>query len=248
MTDTYEDMHTEKQDTQAKKRKWSKRILITIAVLVVCAGTGFYVWTLDYYHADQSVYTTLQENQTYATDDYIVLESHQPSQKAVIFYPGAKVQPEAYLPMLDKLRDTGVTCILVKMPLNLAVLGKDKATQIMQQFPNVKEWYMAGHSMGGGMASAYASDHQDKIKGLILYGSYVFGDYPTNRSLTVYGTFNTSVKEKITYTDNIVVIDGGNHAQFGNYGKQKGDPDATISADEQQNQAVQATQQFLNAA
>jgi hypothetical protein len=45
--------------------------------------------------------------------------------------------------------------------------------------------------------------------------------------------------------ENIVVIEGGNHAQFGNYGKQKGDPDATISREEQQDKAVEAIKEFL---
>ena len=47
------------------------------------------------------------------------------------------------------------------------------------------------------------------------------------------------------YTENVVVIEGGNHAQFGNYGKQKGDADATISREEQQNIAVEAVGKFL---
>jgi len=80
---------------------------------------------------------------------------------------------------------------------------------------------------------------------LILLGAYLYGDYPAEKTLTVYGTFNTSVAGKIDYTENIVVIEGGNHAQFGNYGKQKGDPDATISAAEQQNITVAAIKDFL---
>jgi len=100
--------------------------------------------------------------------------------------------------------------------------------------------------MGGAMASAYASKHPDKVMGLILLGAYVYGDYPPERALTIYGTFNTSVAEKIDYTENIVIIEGGNHAQFGNYGRQKGDPDATISSTEQQNVAVAAIKEFLS--
>jgi len=99
--------------------------------------------------------------------------------------------------------------------------------------------------MGGAMASDYASKHKEKVKGLILLGAYIYGDYPEENALTVYGTFNTSVAEKINYTENIVVIEGGNHAQFGNYGKQNGDPDATISSEEQQNITVEAIEKFL---
>ena len=63
--------------------------------------------------------------------------------------------------------------------------------------------------MGGAMASDYASKHQDNVKGLILLGAYIYGNYPAENALTVYGTFNTSVANKIDYTENIVVIEGG---------------------------------------
>ncbi|PKM69584.1 MAG: carboxymethylenebutenolidase, partial [Firmicutes bacterium HGW-Firmicutes-18] len=138
-----------------------------------------------------------------------------------------------------------ITCILVKMPFNMAIFNSNAAERIIDQFPEIKNWYIAGHSMGGAMASNYASKNQDKIKGLILMGAYIYGDYPDEKALTIYGTFNTSVAEKIDYTKNIVVIEGGNHAQFGNYGKQKGDPDATISREEQQDIAVEAIKEFL---
>ena len=36
-----------------------------------------------------------------------------------------------------------------------------------------------------------------------------------------------------------MIIMGGNHAQFGNYGHQSGDGQATISSQQQQNQTVQ---------
>jgi hypothetical protein len=69
---------------------------------------------------------------------------------------------------------------------------------------------------------------------------------PPEKTLTVYGSFNTSVAEKINYTENIVVIEGGNHAQFGNYGSQRGDPDAVISDVEQQSITVEAIREFLS--
>ena len=127
----------------------------------------------------------------------------------------------------------------------MAIFDASAAEKIIAQLPDIKNWYIAGHSMGGAMASDYASKHQDKVKGLILLGAYIYGDYPEENALTIYGSFNTSVAEKIDYTENIVVIEGGNHAQFGNYGKQKGDPDATISGEEQQDKAVEAIKEFL---
>ena len=92
---------------------------------------------------------------------------------------------------------------------------------------------------------SYASKNQDKVDGLILLGAYIYGDYPPSKALTIYGTFNSNLEKNINYTENIVIIEGGNHAQFGNYGKQKGDPDATISAEEQQTIAVNAIVEFI---
>ncbi len=105
---------------------------------------------------------------------------------------------------------------------------------------------MMGHSMGGGMASSYASENQDKIDGLLLIGAYVYGDYPTKNALTIYGTFNDNLEPKINYTENIVIIEGGNHAQYGNYGEQSGDPQATISDVEQQKITVEVIVEFIS--
>ena len=107
-------------------------------------------------------------------------------------------------------------------------------------------FYIAGHSMGGAMASSFAADHSSDIDGLILLGAYIYGDYPDNDTLTIYGSLNESVAEKITYDDNIVVIEGGNHAKFGNYGPQDGDKPAIISAEEQQKETVDAMTAFIN--
>ena len=53
------------------------------------------------------------------------------------------------------------------------------------------------------------------------------------------------MEDNIDYTENTVEIQGGNHAQFGNYGPQKGDLPATISAEKQQEQTVEAIGVFL---
>ena len=95
------------------------------------------------------------------------------------------------------------------------------------------------------MASQFAADHPEKVDGLILLGAYLYGDYPAEDTLTIYGSLNQSVEDKIDYTENIVEIEGGNHAQFGNYGPQKGDLPAAISAEEQQEQTVEAIRSFL---
>lgn len=217
-----------------------------MALVLILAG-AFLIYVSDYSRADSVALAVMQNDPGLTVkDNYMILSPTAPSDTALIFYPGGKVEYTAYLPILEKIRQTcGITCILVKMPFNLAVFDENAADGMISQFPDIKNWYIGGHSLGGAMASSYASRHQDQVKGLILLGAYIYGNYPAENALTVYGTLNTAVAEKVKYTTNVVVIEGGNHAQFGNYGKQKGDPDATISSEEQQNIAVAAIKAFL---
>lgn len=216
--------------------------------LVALCMSAFFWYVSDYYHADARAMAIAQQGTGIETvENLTVLSPDTPSDTAIIFYPGAKVQAEAYLPLLDALRQSGMTCFLVHMPFRLAVLNADAAQDVIDRFPEITHWYLAGHSMGGAMASGFAADHPDEVDGVILLGAYLYGGYPAEDALTIYGSLNGSVAEKIDYTDNIVVIDGGNHAQFGNYGPQKGDLPAEISAEDQQAQAVDAIQTFIAA-
>lgn len=218
---------------------------IVVLLLALCAG-AFFWYVSDYYRAEDVALDVLSQDSGLSVQDNLtVLSPSVPSDTAIIFYPGAKVEAEAYLPLLEQIKQTGVTCILVHMPFRMAIFDANAAEDVMEQFPEIQHWYMAGHSMGGAMASQFASGHQDEIDGLILLGAYIYGDYPDEKTLTVYGSLNQSVGDHIDYTENIVEIEGGNHAQFGNYGPQKGDLPATISAAEQQAQTVDAISDFM---
>lgn len=231
---------------QMPRRK--KRLLaggIVLLVLAVLAG-AFFWYVSDYYPADEIALEVLaQDSSITVQGDLTILSPSYPADTAVIFYPGAKVEAEAYLPLLEQIRQTGVTCILVHMPFRLAIFDANAAEEVMEQFPEIQHWYIAGHSMGGAMASQFAADHPDQVDGLILLGAYIYGDYPPEKTLTVYGSLNQSVEDNIDYTENVVEIQGGNHAQFGDYGPQKGDLPAAISAKEQQKQTVEAIAAFL---
>ncbi|MNV99337.1 hypothetical protein D3C71_1946840 [compost metagenome] len=98
------------------------------------------------------------------------------------------------------------------------------------------------------MASNYASKNQDKVKGLVLLGAYIYGDIPASHALTIYGSLdNVLDKSKVNYKENVFVIEGGNHGQFGNYGNQKGDGTATISREQQQKETVDHIVAFIKA-
>lgn len=221
----------------------SKNIVVVIVVTLAMLSSSMLIYLNDYYEADSWVYEILQEENVEQLGDYTIL--HGNSDIGIIFYPGAKVEAEAYLPILQKLQNHGFTCILVHMPFNMAIFNVAGADGVFDLLPNISNWYMAGHSMGGGMASSYASENQDRIKGLLLLGAYVYGDFPVEKALTIYGSYNSNLEEKIDYTENILIIEGGNHAKFGNYGEQKGDPNGDITHEQQQDIAVETIVDFI---
>jgi dienelactone hydrolase len=236
-------MNDRRDRTKIKKRL--KIILISLLLLPVILGGGFLVYASDYYRADETTNAILQSGQAQVRDDMIILRPEVASGSALIFYPGAKVEYTAYLPLLEKLRQNGITSVLMKMPFNMAIFSVNAADKAFDELSGIDHWFIGGHSMGGAMASSYAAGHQEKVKGLVLLGAYIYGDVAPEDALTVYGTLNAGLEKNINYTENVVIIQGGNHAQFGNYGEQKGDPAAAISWQEQQDAAVQAILEFI---
>lgn len=224
----------------------ARRILLALLALLVLGAAGFGFYAGDYYRAEPAALAVLDESGLSIDGDTTILSPASASDTGILFYPGAKVEAEAYLPLLDQLRDQDFTCFLIHMPANMAIFDADAALDVIDAHPEISHWYLAGHSMGGAMASSCAADNPDAFDGLILLGAYLYGDYPPADTLTIYGSLNESVAEKIDYTDNVLVIDGGNHAQFGNYGPQKGDPAASISASDQQAQSVRVITDFIH--
>ncbi len=252
---------------QSKGNIFFKKIIAVTVIILAVLLTGLCVYLAIPFNIDEqaqfllysdnvtvndNIITVLAPESAVATDANTATDCTEtaPSVCApstgIIFYPGSKVEAAAYLPLFsDIAKQTGATCFLVDMPFNQAFFDIDAAQNIIDSNPQISGWIMAGHSLGGSMASDFASNNEQLIDGLIVLGSYVYGDFPTERSLTVYGTFNDSIERGIDYTDNIVVIEGGNHAQFGNYGRQPGDPEATITSQEQQRITTEAVRDFL---
>jgi len=174
------------------------------------------------------------------------------SKVGVIFYPGGLVDPIAYAPLLRELAMKNLTVFLVDMPLDLAVLSPNSAAAIIESNPDIRIWIMAGHSLGGSMAARFVSKNQGVVSGLVLLAAYPASVDSLSECdvhvLSIYGSDDTVLDkdalekgrsllpEDTTY----IVIEGGNHAQFGYYGPQKGDGKASISLLEQQKLTVDA--------
>lgn len=110
------------------------------------------------------------------------------------------------------------------------------------------QWYICGHSLGGVMAADYAAEHSSLISGVFMLAAYPTKPLDENlRCVTIYGSedgvLNMEKLEKANQylpdSSEEVIIEGGNHAQFGDYGKQNGDGNATISYEEQQQRTIE---------
>ena len=238
------------------KKIWNKKKIILPIFVVIILITAAFWYVNDYYHSDESVRKYLNGSDTVSVIEIkngLLLDGPGDG-TAMIFYPGAKVEYTAYLPLLSKLSEQGVDCFLVKMPCNLAFFGKNKAEEIMDMY-DYEHWYLSGHSLGGAMAASYASSHLDSLDGLALLAAYPTKSLESDSFsvLSIYGSEDGVLNiEKVengaefmplNYTE--VCIEGGNHAQFGNYGKQDGDHEAGISREEQQEQTVEAIIQMI---
>ncbi len=237
----------------ADKRK-RKIWIITTSVIVILAlivGAGA-IYLGDYYRADnEAIGAFLPQGSTWkAQPDGTIVFEPKGATRGLVFYPGGKVEYTAYIPLMQACAEQGVLCVLVEMPFHLAVLDVNAADGIREEYPQIEDWYIGGHSLGGSMAAAYLADHTEDYEGLILLGSYSTADLSSSdlAVLSVYGS-EDNVMNREKYDENKsnlpndfieIVIDGGCHAYFGMYGVQDGDGTPTITNAEQIRSTVES--------
>ncbi|MBE3067162.1 MAG: alpha/beta hydrolase [Chloroflexi bacterium] len=246
----------------AEKQRLSAftRILLVFLGLLAVLAIGFVIWGLTPAKPMAEALTALQLDSavTVETGKWLILapQASRPT-TGFIIYPGGRVDYRAYAPAAHQIAAQGNLVVIVHVPLNLAVFNPGAAAEVIAAYPEILHWAVGGHSLGGSMAANYVHSHPGTVQGLVLWASYPAGSDDLSSSglkvLSISGTLDgLSTPTKIEASrvllpaDTIFVpIEGGDHAQFGWYGPQSGDNPATISREDQQNQIVQATLEFL---
>jgi hypothetical protein len=95
-----------------------------------------------------------------------------PARIGFIFYPGGRVDYRSYAPLAASLAAKGWPSAIVPMPLDLAVLGPDKAHDVIKAHPEITRWVIGGHSLGGPMAAQFAAQNTSSISGIVFLASY----------------------------------------------------------------------------
>lgn len=228
------------------KKKHLKRTAVLALALVFClvlilAVTFGYLGM--YYHAEPTEGSPAVKMET--IDGGCLFDG--PGQDyALIFYPGAKVEALAYAPLMNALAQRGVDCFLADMPFRMAIFGSSIGDRFLDAY-TYPHWAAAGHSMGGLVISGWAADHADRIENLILLAAYPGSTIPDSIHLcSIYGTQDGCLNRS-AYNDAMqfwpvqsveYAIEGGNHAQYANYGPQSGDLEPGITRQEQQDSTV----------
>ena len=174
----------------------------------------------------------------------------------VVFYPGAKVDARAYAAILRPLAEAGHLVVIVKLPFGIAFTDVNAATSVIDAEDGVARWAVAGHSLGGTVAARYAAGHHDRVAGLVLWASYPAGSLAPHGDLTVLSVSGTNdglttpadvlaSKPDLPRDTTFVAVRGAVHADFGDYGTQKGDGTPTIPREDAQRQITAATLAFL---
>jgi hypothetical protein len=243
--------------SRLRARWWA--LLLGLAVLVLAAG-AFVLWARRTPSPMPEALSALESDGLVevTTDRWFVYRPANEDPKAgLILYPGGRVDPRSYAPAARAIAADGYLVVVVPMPLNLAVLGADKAAEVIAAFPEVDYWTVGGHSLGGAMAARFAYSHPSLVDGLVLWAAYPDPSNDLSGSelavTSIYGTLDgLATEEKIAASRSLlplhtgwVAIEGGNHAQFGWYGPQAGDNPAAISSEEQQQKIVDATVELL---
>ena len=225
------------------KKARTKKITFTLLILIVIltlAGT-IYIKTSTYAATEEALQVSQTAEQEKGYDHYT---NGQDNPLGIIFYPGAFVKPQSYSLWARTVADAGYDVYVVHFPINLAVMKVNAAEKVMNDHPN-QAFVMAGHSLGGVMASRFAAEHQDEVKGMIYLASYpdkkgsLTGELPVlsltgeKDSVLNWDSYEEA-KQYLPDTTQYLKIQGANHAGFGSYGEQKGDQKATISNEQQQ--------------
>jgi len=183
---------------------------------------------------------------------------------ALFFQPGAKVDARAYAAVLRPIAEAGYPVIIAKQPVDIAFLAMDAFDDAREVHPEVQQWVLGGHSLGGVVASDEADDadagsggaDDAPVVGLLLYAAYPAGDISSTLTAAVESISGSqdglSTPEEIEASSadlppesSFTVIEGAVHAYFADYGPQPGDGTPTISHDDARAQISDASLRFI---
>ncbi|MBB5741808.1 pimeloyl-ACP methyl ester carboxylesterase [Microbacterium ginsengiterrae] len=226
-----------------------------VAVLLLAVG-GTLAWTqIGVMDAEDGPLADARGNPLITIDDaaegIVLAPADGTSESGMVFIPGAKVDPWAYVPVLQGVAEQGTTVVITRPWLNLAFFDLRELDDFTSAAPEIDRWSVGGHSLGGVRACQLAAD----AEALVLFASYCAVDLSDTdiAVLSVSGSedgLSTPTKiddarDLLPADAELVQIDGASHASFGDYGPQQGDGTPTISREEMRETVTELVAPFV---
>lgn len=180
-----------------------------------------------------------------------------PPRIGLIIYPGGRIDPRGFAQPARAIAEQGYLVVIVPMPLNIAAIAPGRASEVIDAWPGIERWVLAGHSVGGTMAASFVHKHPEAIDGLAIWASFpADSNSLADRALPV-AVIYASEDDALAQPERVearrhlfpahtrwVLIEGGDHHQFGAY-EVDGPRPQRIAWAEQQRQVVAATVALL---
>ncbi|WP_207555821.1 alpha/beta hydrolase [Intrasporangium flavum] len=246
-------------DHPTHRRRWGIVLGRLAGVLVSAVVLGGLVWLQPFPATAAAASAMAGEPDVRVVDvpSGIVLSPRdQTPTRALVFQPGARVDPRAYVPILTEVSRAGYLVVVVKQPFEIALLATGAPGNVMARHPEVTRWAVGGHSLGGVAAADYAASDPARVNGLVLWASYPVGSLADRADLAVASVSGS--RDGFTTPDDVAasrallpastaftVVDGAVHSSFGDYGTQPGDGTPTVDHETAQRQIVAATVALL---
>ena len=188
----------------------------------------------------------------------IVLTPAAAPKAGLVFLPGAKVDPRAYVPLLTEVSAAGYLVVIVKEPYDIGLLATGEPAKIVAATPGVTRWAVGGHSLGGVAAGISVSARDSGLSGLLLWAAYPLGSLADRTDLVVASVSGTAdalstpadiaaSRASLPPSTVFTAVEGGIRAYFGDYGPQPGDGTPGVDRDTAQRQIVAASVSFMDA-
>lgn len=205
------------------------------------------------YDAQEVVVPPIAQQTSYGW--YLQDDSSIKRNRDILMFQGGLVDEIAYLPLAQSLAQVGYEVHVLDGWLNIPFFSRGKALDLAKT-GSLNAPLLIGHSLGG-VVAAGLFDQLSQVDGLVPLASYpskntdlsddarqvisisASGDQVLNRKAW------TRAKDRLPSQVVYLEIQGGNHSQFGQYGLQKGDSIATISANDQILQVVDLVKQYF---
>jgi hypothetical protein len=221
-----------------------ERIVVWVVVVLVAAAALLVGFAGTPYTAPEGTVDRVQATQDVTVESiaggYEIRPASQTVDTGLVFYPGARVDPDAYVSVLAPVAHQADAAVFIPRPrLNLAIFEPRMAATVFDANPTIETWYVGGHSLGGAMACRYAASEPEAVDGLVLFGSYCDRSIAETdlAVLTIGGTRDavlgtsraTLRPENLPESATVRRVEGLNHTYFGSYVGQPDDRPATIS-------------------